>query len=161
MQYLPKSHPLSNKVLSELGSDVKYIVEGKSGSFEVLFSTGEIKESTKKKPTPYGLLLTKNELLNVFLPQEVDQGIQLAEVIIKGRALKYKYILDEDLYDMNLLEASKDNIYESCYNEVYGNITEEFNELCNRCLDDIVYDYIGNTTGQKVEVTIETQSKQK
>lgn len=92
-------------------------------------------------------------------PIEVEEGMVIVNVFDDGENVMYICEVDEDLYDMDLIEGSKSEIKSSIKSEMNSDPTmkQVFNALkmANR---GIGYRYIGNITGQTVDIILPQNS---
>ena len=95
----------------------------------------------------------------MFLPQDMDEGIQFVEATLNGKTLSMEYVIDEDIYDINDIEAQKNALYDNHHDDFWNNIDNGLNDLCYRSLDKIKYVYTGVTSKKKVEVILSMKSK--
>lgn len=120
------------------------------------FTSEEIKKAMRSDAaTPMQLLESTVTLANGYMPKEIGNGITLLNMTIEDNGVVYyNYLMDENMYSIDLLEASKDALKEENRAALSQLSPAEAADLkripaANYCLG---YRYQGDTTGKSMEV---------
>lgn len=91
------------------------------------------------------------------LPQKVEEGMIMKRCYLEGDYVMYLFECDEDLYDMDLLEAGKSDMKQSL-KETYTQSSDPqiayFVKLCVKAHKGLGFIYQGNTTGKSCIVRL-------
>ncbi len=92
---------------------------------------------------------------NASLPEDLGEGLTLKSAAVEDGNVLYMVDCDEDIYDMDVLEESIDGMRAEIKESLRATEgVEELTELCAALHADVVYRYVGDQTGQSVDVTI-------
>ncbi len=100
------------------------------------------------------------EVANKQLPMSAGNGITVSSVSIEGDYIVYKVDVDESLISIDLLNESVSQMKEAMKAEFINRMSDpDVQKLCKVCRDNnkgIAYHYIGNQSGEKCIVQIES-----
>lgn len=120
------------------------------------FTSEEIKKAIRSDAaTPMQLLESMVTLANGYMPKEVGDGITLLNMTIEDNGVVYyNYLMDENLYSIDLLEASKDALKEENRTALSQLSAAEAADLkrVSAANYSLGYRYQGDTTGKSMEV---------
>lgn len=99
------------------------------------------------------------ELAATDCPEDLGDGITMKDILLENGNVVYVCEMDEDYYDV---EGSKDpliikEIKEALMDEILhsnDNDIKEFLKIVKDSEADIIYRYIGDTTGKKIDIVI-------
>ena len=119
-------------------------------------SSEEIKKAMRSDAaTPMQLLESMVTLANGYMPKEIADGITLLNMTIEDNGVVYyNYLMDENLYSIDLLEASKDALKEENRAGLSQLSAAEAADLkrVSAANYSLGYRYQGDTTGKSMEV---------
>lgn len=89
-------------------------------------------------------------------PQTIAEGLVMTAVYIKDKCFTYEYSCDENIYDMDVLNQSKESIKEEIVAslKVDDPILTQLRETIKECNYRMAYKYIGDTSGESVIICI-------
>lgn len=148
---------------NNLGCKVVFTeVDGKSS--EITLSQSYLDEISKREdiePTEalYNGLSLKDAANGLSLPMEIAEGMVLVSSEVEGKYLVMTIKMEEPMYDMNILSSNK-AIMKSELMEGVRNPDADMAatlDLCKVSHTGLLYRYIGETSGKKVEVAVTAQ----
>ena len=97
--------------------------------------------------------------LNEECPMSLGSGITLQNVQIEDLAVVYVCVVDEDIVSMDQIEASRDAI-QSGLEEYMAEASQdldvqEFVKYCKNVEKDVIYRYVGSSSGKVADFFIE------
>ena len=143
--------------IADANADLTVNMTGKNtGDLLTLkLSSEEIKKAMRSEAaTPMQLMEATVTMANNYMPKQIEEGITLMSMTIEDGVVYYNYLLDEDLYSIDMLEIQKEAIKE-------GN-RAELSQMSPAIAADLKripaanhrlgYRYQGDTSGQSMEV---------
>ena len=96
---------------------------------------------------------------DVFLPEEIDEGIILTDVKLTDDCFLYIAECDEDVVDIDILNAVKGELQKEIASSLQEEIAndsdiQEFVKYCKKARKGIGYKYVGTTSGKSCIVKI-------
>lgn len=90
------------------------------------------------------------------LPTEIDEGLLCTDIITEEKNIVYKITVDETKYDILKLEEIKDTIRDELFKDWFSSpITRNLLTLCKIANIGIVWEMLGDASGQRCEIVID------
>lgn len=128
---------------------------------------GSITDETKKyqnsqvtaSTTPSKNLLEQAmEEVNTTLPKVIEEGLTAVKASYKNGEMVYSIIVDEDIYEFDLLKENRAEIKKSIVDEFVNDSNDvevrQLRKLLKRYNANLVYLYKGSQTGKIISITI-------
>ena len=124
---------------------------------EFNYTADEINEALSNSAnSSEALLQAMADNAELQTPQTIAEGLVMTAVYIEDKCFTYEYTCDENMYDMGILEQSKESVKE----EILESLKED-NPIFNRlretikdCNYRLAYKYIGDTSEETVVIYI-------
>ena len=102
------------------------------------------------------LLQTMADNAELQTPQIIAEGLVMTSVYIKDKCFTYEYSCDENIYDMDILDQSKESVKEEILAslKVDDPIFNQLRKTIKECNYRMAYKYVGDTSGESVVIYI-------
>jgi len=143
--------------IADANADLTVNMTGKkTGDLLTLkLSSEEIKKAMRSDAaTPMQLMEAMVTMANNYMPKQIEEGITLMSMTIEDGVVYYNYLLDEDLYSIDMLEIQKEAIKEENRAALSQLSPAEATDLkrVSAANYSLGYRYQGDTTGKSMEV---------
>lgn len=106
----------------------------------------EVSPSMRKAKELDGIVGTMNSMY----PQTVEEGLVIENITDDGEYFVFNVIVDEDLYDLSLIEDNKEEMKREMLPEM-----GDFSEICQTYDRGVIYRYRGNQSGNTIDIVME------
>lgn len=147
---------LEMMVDAEASLNITYKNRGSKDEFVLNFTAAELKDildnPMSEKDTNKLLLQNQINSEKRRLPYKIEQGLYVSGIEDNGRALVYTCQVDEDLYDIDEMAASKEELKSNMRDMLKDRSMRQQAEVLSSLDKGFEYDYVGKTSGKKVVV---------
>ena len=143
--------------IADANADLTVNMTGKkTGDLLTLKLTSEeIKKAMRSEAaTPMQLMEAMVSMANNYMPKQIEEGITLMSMTIEDGVVYYNYLMDENLYSIDMLEIQKEAIKEENRAALSQLSPAEATDLkrVSAANYSLGYRYQGDTTGKSMEV---------
>lgn len=128
-----------------------------NGCIEFNYSLKEIEDAFMDSANDKEVLLqTMADNAELQTPQTIDEGLVMTAVYIKDKCFTYEYSCDENLYDMDAMNQSKESAKEAILETLKSDdpILSQLRKTIKECNYRMAYKYVGDTSGEFVVISI-------
>ncbi len=147
---------LEMMVDAEASLNITYKNRGSKDGFTMNFSAPELKEilANPMSEEETNKLLLQNQLNSEKrrLPYKIDRGLNVVGIEDTGASLVYKCEVDEELYDIDEMGNSKEELKENMRKMMKDRSMRQQAEVLSSLNKGFEYDYVGKTSGKNVVV---------
>lgn len=150
-------------LLKEAKSGMRIIYKGKaSGETATLTLTYDelmnAEKATDTDDAPMDYLETQVKMFKPQLPMEIEKGMSIVDINLKGLYLVYDVSVDEDTYSIDALNESKDEVKKSIKESLDSDPTSKQLILqCKKAGKGIAYCYKGDQSGDECLIKIKAE----
>ena len=142
---------------SDLGLKFTYVGNDSGKKASVSLQQNELKALSFASKDPNKLLQSQIELTNAQLPMDLGSGMVNTKLVRQGDYVIYYYKCDEDLLDIEQMQANIPLMQNLIVDELNNNNDPTFNMFKKMCKDanvGIGYYYVGDKSGKIAKVLI-------
>lgn len=147
---------LEMMVEAEASLNITYKNRGSKDKFVLDFSASELKKilDNPMSEEETNKLLLQNQVNSEKnrLPFRIERGLSVVGIEDNGGALVYQCEVDEDLYDIDEMAASKDELKENMRKMMADRSMRQQAEILSSLGKGFEYNYVGKTSGKNVKV---------
>lgn len=147
---------LEMMVDADASLNITYKNRGSKDEFTLNFTAPELKEilDNPMSEEETNKLMLQNQLKSEKnrLPYKIDRGLNVVGIEDNGNMLVYKCEVDEDLYDIDEMGNSKEELKENMRKMMKDRSMRQQAEILSSLNKGFEYDYVGKTSGKSVIV---------
>lgn len=151
---------LEMMVDAEASLNITYKNNGSNDEFNLNFTADELKKILDNPMTEEetNLMLLSNQVKSEKnrMPYSIDTGLKVIDLDDSGSSLVYVCEVDEDLYDIDEMENSKDELKSNMRQMMKDPSMRQQAEILASLKKGFEYDYVGKPSGKKIVVAFTT-----
>ena len=145
--------------LKPAGAGITYVYSSKlTGKQVTIHLSIEEIEAVYNNPSalvsPEKNLEMQVAIANRECPQAIEEGMVATRVFLDEDYVVYEYEMDEEIYDMDIMESNRSEMMESLRDTEGDAEVIEFQSDCKKAGKGLSYRYVGNTSGKMVRFDI-------
>ena len=150
-------------LMDKANSGLELIFKQKSGNEEIRLMVTADELRGVLKGTKGTAVDNKKQLENIIqmensvCPYEIDAGMTMSKVYLDGDKAIYECMVDEDAYDMGILQQGNEEVKESIAEEFATEQTmKNAAAIFAENNVEVIYRYVGDTSGERCEIVFTT-----